>query len=131
MSIVGRTAARTLAPVRHRLRPVSTAGVTALALTKAGDLTTTLVGLWAARGLVERNPVAAHALALAGPLGLLCLSLVGVTVVIVVVEIAVDTLDHTDDFDGNPAVIYYLSYVPLSLLYTAVTVHNLALIAAS
>ena len=100
----------------------------ALVATKMTDLLTTIFGLVAVDGLVERNPVAATAVGVFGIPGLAALSLLGVSVVVFVVEWGVSWLEGNDQFDGDPTVVYLVSYVPLSLLYGFTTVQNVALI---
>lgn len=112
------------------VRPVWTGGAGLLAVSKFGDLLTTVIGLVYVDGITERNPVAAAVFEAAGVPGLVAVSLGGVALVIVVVEGLTSYLRCREDVDLDPRVPYLLSYVPLVGIFTLVTVHNTLLVLA-
>ena len=72
---------------RSRIRSVTAVGVAGLALTKAADVVTTVVGLRGSAAVTEVNPVAGAAIAAFGAVpGLLALGAVTVAAIVCVVE---------------------------------------------
>ncbi|WP_336003450.1 hypothetical protein [Halorientalis halophila] len=116
--------------MRSRLsfRSVSAPWILALVLTKAGDLTTTILGLVVVDGLTERNPVAAAIVARFGIVGLCWLTLVVLGVVVLVVEFAARIIERDTETDLSGDAAYLLGYLPLVALFTLATVYNAVLL---
>lgn len=110
------------------LSPVSTVGIAAVVVTKAADLLTTAVGLVLVEGITERNPLADALFARFGLLGLVGASVVGVAIVVAVVEWMATLVDANDAYALQPRTLYSISYVPLSVIYALVSIHNTILL---
>lgn len=76
--------------------PVVLVGVLALAVSKASDLSTTVIGLWLRPILVERNPLAVAFMTEYGVLpGLVLLSVLSVAALTLLIEGAFGVLERT------------------------------------
>lgn len=113
------------------VRPVWTVGAGLLAVTKFGDLLTTVVGLFYVDGLTEKNPIAAAVLDVAGVPGLAAVSFGGVALVVVVVEGLTSYLERREEVDLDPRVPYLLGYGPLVGIFALATVNNTLLVLAA
>lgn len=119
MSVEYRSAAVPASDLRSKAR---TAGITGVVSTKAMDLAVTLGVLLAHPG-AEWNPVAAALYAHLGWAGLVAVAIAVVGVTIAVVEIGADWLHGRDPTLAMAVRIG--GYLPLSLLWLAVAVHNI------
>lgn len=101
-----------------------TAGIALLVVAKFTDLLTTIAGLKLVDGLIERNPVGAWLYGEMGVAGLTLASVFGVSVVVAVVEWArLKTMTY-DNCSIERRHLYFISYLPLTCVYTVATVHN-------
>jgi len=106
--------------------------ITALCLTKAADVLTTIGGLLLVSGLTESNPTARAVLNVAGAPGLIVAGVAAIVLVVATVEWGARTVGVDGDVDDRGRLLLYAgSYYPLSLIYLGAAVHNLLLIEAA
>ena len=105
-------------------------GIACLSLTKALDATTTALGLALVPGIAEANPFAAALFSAVGVIpGVALGSLLVLAFVVGVTEIGVAWLRRQSDAPGwAPTAVRVVGYVPLSLLFVVVAIHNAMLL---
>jgi len=101
-----------------------TVGLALLVLTKMTDLLTTIVGLTLVDGVTEKNPIGAWIYREIGIAGLIGASITGVLMVVIVVEVVGSWLSTLDECSLERRHLYFISYLPLIIVYSIATLNN-------
>jgi len=112
----------------HDRSRLSLFGITALLVTRAADLSSTVYGLVFVEGIAERNPAVRTVIGAAGLPGLVAIAIAGTLLVVLVVEWGTNVIRQNATDERLVVATYVGSYGTLAAVSAVATLHNLDLI---